>query len=429
MNRWTPFAAALVVATAVSSSSAQEADVRPCAAVSRANVVACALRGSPAVRAEREAIAGAVGRRTAATPWFPSEPVLSLSAGHRVARASGEQAVNYYASLAQEVAVSGARSSHRRVAEAEIDARTNDALAVSRRVAADAYAAYFDVLAARDAVVVARLLESTALSIARVTRARAEAGVGSALDADVADAASLRIVQSRIAAERAAAAAGARLASLLGRDPMREVPSASGELEPLTGSDALAESSSSRSVPARPEVRSLLADERAAALRAEAFRRARIPSLTLQVFAQNDGFNERVFGGGVSLPLPLPEPVGRRFRGEIAELDALSRETAARAEVATRELSNELARAVVDFRSRREELALYARERVARAEQQLGEIGKEIESGRLPARDALVAQQQLIEVLRGYVEARRALCLASVDLALAAGVALEGAPR
>lgn len=432
MKCWSvALAGGVALATALSAPTAQaeEGGAPSCAVVSRANVVTCALHGSPAVRAERETVAGAVGRRTAAMPWFPSQPVLSLSAGRRVASQAGADAVNYYASLAQEISVSGERSSRRRAAEADIVARTNDAIAVSRRVAADAYAAYFDVLAGRDAIAVARLLESTALSIARVTRARADAGAGSALDADVADAASLRIVQSRIGAERAAAASGARLASLLGRDPMRDAPSATGDLEPLSGSDALAESSSSRSAEGRPEVKSILADERAAALRAETFRRARIPSLTLQVFAQNDGFNERVLGGGVSLPLPLPEPVGRRFSGEIAELDALSRETAARAEVATRELSSELARAVVEFRSRRAELALYSRERVARAEQLLGEIGREIETGRLPARDALVAQQQLIEVLRGYVDARRALCLASVDLALAAGVALEGTPR
>lgn len=401
-----------------------------CQSITHANVVTCTLRANPAIAAEREAIAGAAGRRTATNPWFPTQPVLALSAARRVGGAEGRgDATNFYATLSQEIAVSGERSSRRRAADEDVAARTHDSIATSRRIAADAYATYYEALAARDAITVARLLESTALSIARVTKARADSGVGSPLDADVADAASLRIVQSRIASERALGGASARLATLIGADPIRQTPAIAGDLEPLAGSDALADSATIQRASGRPEVKSLISDERAAVLRAEAFRRARIPTLTLQVFAQNDGFNERVLGGGVAFPLPLPEPLGRRFAGEIAESEARGRESAARAQATTRELSNDLAQAVVDYRSRRAELALYSRGRVARAEQLLSEIGREIESGRLPVRDALVAQQQLIEVLRGYVDARRALCLSSVDLALAAGVALEGGGR
>jgi cobalt-zinc-cadmium efflux system outer membrane protein len=56
-------------------------------------------------------------------------------------------------------------------------------------------------------------------------------------------------------------------------------------------------------------------------------------------------------------------------------------------------------------------------------------MAAEVEAGRLAVRDAVVAQQQLMDVLRARVEARRALSVASVELALAAGVPLEGAPR
>lgn len=402
----------------------------PCRTIDRTDVVTCVLRASPAIRADREAVAAATGRRAATRPWLPSQPVLSLSAARRAGgREGGGDAVNYYATLSQEIAISGERWSRQRAAEADVAARMHGATATTRSVAADAYVALYEALAGRDAIAVARLLESTSLSIGRVAKARAESGVGSPLDAEVADAASLRMVQSRIAAERAAKAATAHLAVLLGLDPIHEAPAVSGDLEPLAGSDALADSATTRSAGERPEVKALLADERSANMRAEAFRRARVPTLTLQVFAQNDGFNERVLGGGLLFPLPLPEPVGRRFAGEIAEAEAVGRENAARAEVATRALTNDLAAALLGYRSRRAELALYSRERVARAEQLLAEIGREIEAGRLPVRDALVAQQQLIEVLRGFVEARRALCIASVDLALAAGVALEGAPR
>ena len=47
-------------------------------------------------------------------------------------------------------------------------------------------------------------------------------------------------------------------------------------------------------------------------------RRARIPNLSLSFTAQSDGFSERVLGGGLSIPLPLPEPLGPSRGGEIA---------------------------------------------------------------------------------------------------------------
>ena len=53
-------------------------------------------------------------------------------------------------------------------------------------------------------------------------------------------------------------------------------------------------------------------------------------------------------------------------------------------------------------------------------------LAQEIEAGRLTVRDAVVAQQALIELLSASVAARRALCIASVDLAKALGVSLEG---
>jgi cobalt-zinc-cadmium efflux system outer membrane protein len=424
------FAAGIALAICAPASAAAE-DVAPpgCSSVSRENVARCALSASPAVRVEREAVAAASGRRTAAAPWFPSNPVLSFSAAHRAGPEGRVTVVNYYATLSQEVELAGQRAARRRAADAEVTAHAQDVIAVSRRTAAAAYAAYFDVLAAREALDVAQRLETTARQVARVTAGRAEAGVASKLDAEVTEAASLRVVQSRIGAERELSSASSRLAVLLGRDAKPDVVSVSGVLEPLVGSDALAASASSRLVRERPELRALASEQRAFEARADAFRRARVPAVTLQVYAQNDGFNERVLGAGLALPIPLPQPVGRFYDGEIAEAEALARQTRAESDAVSRELSTDFASALVAYQTRRAEAELYTEARVTRAEQLMTQIGVEIEGGRLPVRDAIVAQQQLIDVLRGHVETRRALCLASVDLALAAGVALESESR
>lgn len=400
-----------------------------CTPVTRENVASCVVQASAAVRAGREATAAASGRQLAASPWFPSNPALGLSVARRGGTEGRGPALNYYATLSQEIEIAGQRAARRRAAAADVEGRTQEAVAMSRRVAADGYLAFFDLVAARDALDVARRLEATAQQIARVTRGRAEAGVASPLDAEVADAASLRVRQARLAAERDLGVGSAHLAALLGRDPLRAPVQVAGVLEPLAGADAVARSVTTEIARSRPEVRALERDQRAYEARAEAYRRARVPNLTLQVFAQNDGYDERVVGAGLSVPIPLPQPVGRFYTGEIREAEAQARETVARTELLVRELGAELAAAVTSYETRRAEAELFTPERVERSERLLSEIGKEIEGGRLPVRDALLAQQQLIDVLRGFVETRRALCIASVELVLAAGLPLEGGRR
>jgi outer membrane protein, heavy metal efflux system len=418
-----------LVLTGIAAISANVGAEETCATIRRDNVVTCALTTSPLVRAAAEDIAAAGGRRLAASPWLPSNPMLTISAARRSPTEGRSEALNLYATLSQEIELSGQRASRIRAAEADVAGRTESAVVARRSVAAAAYGAYFHVIAARDALAVAARLEANAQQIAKIARARADAGVAPLLDADVAEAASLRLVQSRLAVERELETSSIALAALLGRDPRSERLAVEGVVEPLQGSDALAATSPTQDVRARPEVRALVHERRSFEEMASAFRRARFPSLTLQVYGQNDGYNERVFGGGLSIPIPLPEPVGKLYSGQIAENRALARRSESRADLAVRELSADLAAAGATFRARRREAELYSPDRVARAEKAMSELGREMEAGRLPPRDAIVLQQQLIDVVRGAVETRRALALASVDLAVAAGVPLESGGR
>jgi cobalt-zinc-cadmium efflux system outer membrane protein len=143
------------------------------------------------------------------------------------------------------------------------------------------------------------------------------------------------------------------------------------------------------------------------------------------VFVQNDGFNERVIGAEISLPIPLPQPVGRTYAGEIAEAEALSRRAKTEVEQARRDIRLDLANARAAFAAVRAQSDLYTTERLGRAEQSLRAITSEIEAGRLATRDAIVAQQALVEMLRMGLETRKNLAISSVDLAVAAGYPLE----
>jgi cobalt-zinc-cadmium efflux system outer membrane protein len=154
-----------------------------------------------------------------------------------------------------------------------------------------------------------------------------------------------------------------------------------------------------------------------------------VPNPTVSVFVQNDGFNERVIGLGVAVPIPLPAPVGRTYAGEIAEADALSQRAEIERSRVERELRLEIADATATYTAHRLAVEAMTPERMRRAEDSLRDLQVEIEAGRLGVREALVAQQTLIELLQTNIAQRRALCLASVDLARALGVPLEGGAR
>ncbi len=376
------------------------------------------------LRGESQSLEALAGRRVAVSSWLPSNPVLAFTGGRRTGATTGESVTNWSATLSQEFEIAGQRGARRRVVDAEVDAQQQRKAVRARDIAAFALTTFYDNLAAKEEIKLTRRLEASGVALGAATRGRADIGVGVPAEADAAEATALRLTQARMSAELRFAQANGTLATLLGRDPQAGTVAVDGELLPLASS-ALVRTSHERGADERPEVKALVADQRADEARAEGFRRARIPNVTVSATAQNDGFDERVFGVGVSLPIPLPQPIGRTYAGEIAQLEALSRRGATVAEAASRELRLELVTAARAYESRRSERGMFTPERIERAERTLADLADEIRGGRLGLRDALITQQALIELLRAELETRRALCVASVELARAANLSLE----
>jgi cobalt-zinc-cadmium efflux system outer membrane protein len=397
--------------------------------VTRNNLIQCALSASLTVKAEQHDMRAAEGRKLAASSLLPSNPVVSVSAGRRMIP-GGVQTTNWYASLAQEIEVAGQRGARRDAADAEIDARSLRIVSSQREVAAFAWSAFFDALAARAEQRLAVRLVAAAEGVSAAARARADQGLIAPVDADVADAAGVRVLQARLGADRRLAQAEATLISLLGLDPAQAPIAIEGELVPLAGVETVTKtvmtSVALHAHDKRPEVRALEAERKAFELRADAYRRTRIPNPTLSLFAQNDGFNERVFGLGLSIPIPVPGNVGRTYVGEVAEAEALALRAADDRERVRREIRLENVTAAQDFESRSQEIEAFTPARITRAEESLRSLVQAVEAGRLSVRDAVVAQQALIEFLQAEVAARRAWCLASVALARALGMLIEG---
>lgn len=406
---------------AVSSVDAPAAPA--CVNVSRQNVVACALARSADVSAERAGLQAVEGRRVAASVWLPSNPYLSLNGGRATELPLQGRNLVWGVTLSQELEIAGQRERRLDVASAERSAQAKRLEAKARVVAADALVAYFDAVAAIEEKRLADRLAELADALQTLAQGRAEAGVGSAVEATVGKAQALRLLQARLAAERRVATSAATLATMLGHDPTRTMVRAEGALEPLSGVDGPVAQLADAALGRRADVRVVEAEREAQTKRADLLRAARVPNPTLSVFLRNDWLGERTVGLGLGIPIPLPAPVGRTNAGEIAEAVASGRRV--EVERLRREVRLEVVKAAETFGSWRRSLELVGADDVQRADEALKAIGDELRARRLAARDALLLQQPLVELLLTQLETRRQLCFASVELARAAGLPLE----
>lgn len=422
MKRTRVFAVALLAAY-FSSIVEIHAETASCAPIHRANLVRCALDGSLVAKAERHNAEIAEARQEAARTVLPANPVLEVSAGRRTTTGV-TPAINWYVTLSQEIEIGGQRSARQRVAGAEREAQEKWVTKTDREVAARAWFAYFEALAAKEEARLAERLEVLLEKVANATRSASESGVVSGVDADVAEATHLRATQERISAIQHERVARSTLLTQIGLLPNAAI-AIDGELIPLAEVESFAAKQDARTIADRPEVQALEATGRAYVARGSLFRRSRIPNPTFGVFIQDDGFHERVIGAQISLPIPLPHPVGHTNAGEIAEAEASARRARTDAERAAREIELKLSNARTSFSSAKAQYELYTAERLERTNQSLLAIAAEIEAGRLSIRDAIAAESALVEVLRAALETKKNFANASVELAIAAGYPLE----
>jgi outer membrane protein, heavy metal efflux system len=418
-----PLAAGMAALLSISRAGAQAPPA--CAAVSRQNVVACALAASTDVTAEREGVRAAEGRRAAASVVLPSNPYLSLSGGRATDFSLPGPTGVWGVSLSQELEIAGQRGRRLDVASAERSAQEKRLEAKARTVAADALLAYFDALSAVEEKRLADRLGALAEALETLAQARAETGAGAPIEATVGRAQALRLLQAKLAAERRVVTSAATLATLLGHDPSRVSVRVEGALEPLSGLDGPPSRLADAALGRRADLRVAEAERDAQAKRADVLRATRVPNPTLSLFVRNDWIGERTFGVGLGFPIPLPAPVGRTNAGEIAEASALGRRAGADVERLRRQVRLDVVKAAETHASWQRALGLFGPDDVRQADEALAAIADEVRARRLAARDAILLQQPLVELLLTHLETRRQLCFASVELARAAGLPLE----
>lgn len=392
--------------------------------LSRAGVVRCVLAEHPGVRAAEAGREAALGRKAAARAVLPSNPSVEVTAARRVGLWNGERDTNVYGRLAQELEIAGQRRKRMAVAEAEVVQAERQIELSQRDLAAAALMAYYELIAAREQQAMISRIAGASQVLVELARTSEQAGLGSGLNADVAVAASVRVRRQQIEAERRIAAAGSALAGLLGREVAGAAPQVQGDLTPLPLPAELSPLIAT-ALTRRAEIELAKAEREVFLRQVEVYRRLRAPNPTLMLYAQRDGFAEQVLGGGIAFPIVLPHPLGRTYKGEIAERRALARRAEAEVELWRRQVQAEVAASLHEVEARKAELELFEPERLQRAESHLEALTQEMATGRVSIRDAVVLQQTLLEYLSAHIEARRALALGSVELARVVGLLPE----
>ncbi len=431
MNWRTIFASVALATTGALCIGEARAQESGCATVNRTTVVTCALRANLAARAEQLTLESFEGKRRAASVLLPSNPSLALGGGYTIdpSLPAADRQLLWSATLSQEIEIAGQRGKRIDVVTSEQHAQRARVETAKRETATTALVAYFDALAAIEQAKVATRLGQLGTALKTVARARAQAGVASDLDARLADSAATRLLQAQLIAEQRVPTTNATVATLLGLDPLRNTPLIEGELAPLSVVDAEPATLVEPALTARADVTVAVAEREAQERRIALYQRLRIPNPTFSVFVRKDWVGEQNVGIGVGFPIPLPGPVGRTYAGEIAEATALAKRAGTEVEQLRRSVRLEVVTAAQLVASRRRQVDLYPAEQVRQTENALRSIAEELEAGRLTIREALHTQQELIDFLVASVEARRSLCVASVELARAAGLPLERGAR
>ncbi|MCW5811569.1 MAG: TolC family protein [Labilithrix sp.] len=399
--------------------------------ITRANIARCAVGANLAAKSEQLTLRSFAGRQRAAGIFLPSNPTLFVSGGQSIEpTVSANQRESLWgATLSQEVEIAGQRGRRVDVVSAEQRAQESR-LELARRVAAaDAFLLYFDAVAAAEETRLAERLATLATALNAVARARVQAGLAPDVEAQLAQAGAARLLQAQVASQSRFAAATASLATAVGLDPATTSLRVEGELVPIDVPGAAGATFVTAALERRAEIASAVAEAEAQNNKVALYRRLRVPNPTISVFVRNDWINERQVGIGLAIPIPIPAPVGRTYAGEIEEASALSARAENEAERLRRVVRLEIVQALQVLSARQRQADVFPPQQTKQTEETLRNIAGEIEARRLPIRDALLTQQSLMDYLFASVEARRQLCLASVELARAAGLPLDVGPR
>ena len=375
---------------------------------------------SPALVAAAAAVEEARGRLVSART-YPYNPTVEVEGADR----SGplESTTDRGIALSQELEIAGQRGKRTEAARAGLAAAEARYARRLREVLAAVERAFAETVRARELLEVARADVELTRNLLSFEERRLEAGAGTQIEVNLAQAAAGRAVRRLQEATAAWREARARLAEATGLDPAAPpqavggLPVAAADLPPL-------EELTRRALEDRADLAALRRDREQAERRVALERSLAVPNLELGAFAsREEGDDVTGLSAGIAIP------VFDRNQGGIAEAEAAVGRFGAEVAAAELAAAREVAAAYGHYQAAAEALAALEELVVETLAESLDLLRRAVEAGELSATDVLLLRRELVEGQREQIETAGELWLALNDLELAVGTDLPEAAR
>jgi cobalt-zinc-cadmium efflux system outer membrane protein len=390
------------------------------------NIIECVLDHSPEYRIAKADLEASLGRRRIASYTFPSNPVFSASTAHRnsssssILSASPSNATNGEILLSQEVFIGGQREVKIELAQSDIKTKIKKIHAIERNTISQTVNAALVFQAAWEEYKLTQELNLLSKEIAKIATLRFKNGIGAEMDSEIAVSESIKMNSMEELTKRRWQDAKTDLVVMMGIDFAEELQIREENRifnVPIEDMDRFVQLAESR----RPDLEVLELEIQYAKNRIRLLQREKIPNLTFSGFVQNDGFNERVVGGRISIPLQI----WRDNSGEIKEAQALSKISEERKEVGTHTVRFEAIKAWNSKDSWKRAWINFPPNIMERTNENLNILKDAISTGKISVKDALVTQRSLIELKANYFQTKAGYAISCNEYLRAGGIDLN----
>ncbi|TGL51500.1 TolC family protein [Leptospira kemamanensis] len=378
----------------------------------------CIVYRHPDFRLEEIKLKEILGRKKIASYYFPSNPTFSGYVANRNGDSTGSilgsspsTANNFQVMVNQEIFTNGKREIAIQIADEEFKSQVFRLESVKRILEFEALKKltkyrylYLEKENSNNSLQLVKELK-------KISKARINEGLSPGIDESLSESEEIRIFK-------------------IWNQTHRQFENAKSELEVLLGYpiDSHEETSFHWKIPSdlpkekselvkiayqyRPEIFLTEKEIELALLRHNEVRRQKIPNVSLGAFAQNDGFNERVVGGMVTLPLMI----WRDYEGESMITASNIESSKELKESVSRNVKQEVLFALTNYLTLSDEIQLYDEKKMQRAEFDLKNLQEAIQFGKIKIIDAINHQRILLQTKLNYLNTKSEYEISQIEL-------------
>lgn len=388
-------------------------------------IIRCTLDHSPEYKAAKYELEMRIGQKKAAEYLFPSNPIVSTMASQRTIQEGrfppiGSQTVtNAEILVSQEIYTGGKRQLQLQVADQFVRSAIKKVQALENQTIIDAIHATVYYQSTQEeyqlAIEILQLAEKTNQYATR----KYQLGLAPAIDAEL-SLAELQKARSYLEDTlRRKKAAVTDLYVMMGLPYIENDQNLPEDWKIPQIPEIALEDYLKLAKENRADYEALSWEAKAMEARKKLVQKERIPNVTLSGFIQNDGFNERVVGARITIPLPI----ARDYSAELLSAQAESKQALAREEIGEHTVRSQAIKAWNNYFSWKKVYEEYKNSELSKNYQEtLDAIQRATERGDLSIRDAILLKKPFLDYKVQLIQIKREFALSSIEFLRAAGL-------